>query len=217
MKKFLFLALTVMLTAASCSPVRIVMNSKGADGVRTVLTSDKHLFGNIDIALGARIINPKDTVLAILITSTKDSDHGIFDKDDQLLIRLADGSDIALTNLYDKEFDRHTTTEVVNERVSNYGYAYSYDYYGGIYVTPMEISSFVPRSYTRTESNSYALYLVSKKQLQDIIAKGVSKLRVEIEDAELDMPSTNSVSAIVTELYACLREGMANSKKRTAF
>lgn len=217
MKNFLCLIFVAVLMTASCSPARIIMNSKGSDGVRTVLTSDKHLFENIEMALGARIIPPKDTVIAILITSTKDSDHGIFDKDDRLLIRLSDGSEITLTNLYDKEFDRQTKTEVVNERVNNYGYAYTYGYFGEIYVTPMEISSFVPRSYTRTESKSYALYLISKKQLEDIIAKGVSKLRVEIEDAELDMPSTSSVQAITTELYACLKDGIANWKKRSDF
>ncbi len=214
------IALAVCLAAISCSPLRIVMNSKDAEGRRTILTSNQSLFrygfSDIFVALGARVA-PKDSVLAILVTCDKDTDHGIINKDDRMLIRLKDDSTITLKNLYDREFDSSTYTTETTERVSSFGYSYGYDpWFDEIYISPYEISSFVPRKYVRKETNSYALYLVTKKQMQDIINKGVTKLRIEIEDRDLDMPDPENASAIFAAqydlLYKTAKQGVTRSE-----
>ena len=212
------IAVGIVLTAA-CSPLKIIMNSTDPNGDRYVLTSDQSLFsskmGHIKVALGAKI-HQRDTVLAILITSDANTDHGIFDMNDRLLIRFADQSVLTLKNIYDREFETETTTTQTQERVSTYGYDYVYSpWTDNVYVTPYEAYSFVPRTYVTKTTNSYALYLLTKTQLLDIINKNVIKLRVEVENNELDMPSPGSTSAIFSSIYACLKEGI--NRQRSDF
>lgn len=217
MKRYLLFIAVCMAAAVSCSPLKLVMNSRDKDGSRLVLTSDKHLFDNFDMALGAKV-SPKDTVLAILITSTKRSDHGIFDTDDRLLLRLSDGSEVALNNIYHMEYEKESVTESGTRRVYDYGYVYSYDpLYDNVYVNPVEISKLVPEVHTRVTTNSYALYLIPRKQLVDIIEKGVIKLRVEYEMGEEDMPNTSSVSGTLRGMYECLKEGIDQKTNRKEF
>lgn len=217
MKRSLILIL-VALTALSCGPARIIMDTRMDDGDRVILTSDKHLFNDIDVALGAKIA-PKDTVLAILATYNGRSDHGVFNKDGKMLIRLTDGSVITLVNLYDKEYEKETSTNVVNDRVTGYGYSYEYDpFSGGVYVAPYEVSAFVPRVETRTTTKSYALYLITKSQLSDIIGKGAIKVRFELDTKELDMVSgTEALSAIFAEQYNCLKDWYGYDHNRSSF
>lgn len=217
MKKFFLVLSAFVLFLPSCSPLKIVMNSKSPEGIRTVLTSDQHLFNNFDIALGASI-EPRDTVLGILVTCDKSTDHGIFDKGDKMKLRLSDQSVIELDNIYHKEFDKEVQTYNTVDRTTEFGLAYSYDpYFGTVWVDPIEVRRLVPQVKTRTVTRSYALYLVSKGKLMDIISKGVIALRIEVEDDEYDMNGTGGVSSLLSQMYDCLKEGMANDKKRTDF
>lgn len=218
MKKF-FALFVVAATLCSCGIIRIDMDTRDKDGSRIVMTSDSRLFGDVEIALGAKVMNKKDTVLAILATYDGRSDHGVFTVGDKMSFRLSDQSVITLTNIYDRQYEKSTETYTTNDRVSSYGYAYAYDpYMMGFYVTPYEMSSFVPRVHTSTTTKSYALYLITKKQVTDIIAKGIVKFRVEIENDELDMVSgTERVTAIIAEQYACLKEGLSKQHKRKDF
>lgn len=220
MKKTL-VAAAVCLLLAGCSPLRIVLNTKSPEGIRTVLTSNIHLFSyefnSLDAALGARI-SQKDTVLAILLTSDQNSDHGIFDKDDRLLIRFADQSEMSLTNVYDREFETETTTTQTQERVSAVGYDYVYSPWAdAVFIAPYEVSAFVPRTYVRRTTNSYALYFVTRQQLADITGKEIVKLRVEIENDELDMPNPSSATTVFKDLYAFLNENIRKQHERKVF
>lgn len=216
MKK-LFVALCFCLAVISCSPLRIVMNSRDEEGDRIVLTSDKRMFNNVQMALGAKA-SEKDTVLAVLVTYDGNSNHGVFAKGDKMLVRLADQSVITLENVYHQEFEEETVTNTSREMVSDFGYAYSYDpIFDDVYITPYEISRFIPRVTTSHITKSYALYFISKAQLNDIITKDVIKLRVELEDKELDMPNTTGVSATFAEMKDCLFECLRNGIQRTEF
>lgn len=217
MKRVAVILLFVYLAMAGCSPLRIVMNSKTEKGERLVLTSDQKLFGNISAALGAKVAG-KDTLLAVLVTYDGPSNHGVFDKDDKLLIRLSDQSVITLKNVYHKEFEEQTETDVSTQRVSDFGYTYSYDLLmDDIYVTPYEVYRFVPRVTTTHKTLSYALYFISKPELNNIIDKGVIKLRVELEDRELNMPNTGSVAETFKNMKECLYKGLEEGIQRTEF
>lgn len=217
MKHLITAALAALVLAAGCSPLKIAMDSKDKDGARMVYTTDQHLFGNIDIALGAKI-NGKDTVLAVIVTCDQHSNHGLFDRGNKFLMRLSDQSVITLENVYDKEFEKETSTTQTRERVDSFGYAYAYDPFSdGIYITPYEVSSFIPRTQVNTVTNSYALYLISKAQLDEVISKGVIKLRVEKETGEFDMRDPSSASATFSELKKCLFERIYNPVARKEF
>lgn len=217
MKKTLFIVLAAVMLLSGCGGLRIVMNTHDSDGSRTVLTSDKHLFNTFDMALGAKIAK-RDTVLGIMITSDRDADHSVFVKGDKMLFKLADESVITLENVYEKGYEKETVTGQTTVPVDNYGYAYSYSpVLDDIYVTPYSISTFVPRTFVRTTTRSYAIYLVSKKQLHDIMEKGVIKIRIEMEDSDQDMKSTSGVSQMVSDLYECLKEGIAKAPSHAEF
>ena len=219
MKKNLLLSLLAAILVTGCGAPKLVMNSRHKDGRRVMLTSDKNLFGNFDFALGAKILPKGETVLGVLITCDIDSDHGLFDLDDKLLIRLTDSTKIELTNVYDKEYDKETKTETTTTPVvAPIGFSYAYHPFApGIFVTPYDVAAFVPQTYVTTTTHSYALYLISKDQLESIIEKGVIKLRVEVENAEYNMDNTNYVGEKFSVLYDCLKEGLANPVKRTEF
>jgi len=220
MKRILVI-LAALSLMCSCYPLTIVMNSINSKGERTILTSNQPLFstgrGSFDIALGTRIAG-KDTVLAFLITADTEDNHGIFNLKDRLMFKLGDGSKVVLTNVYDKEFESHTETEVSEVPHTKFGYAYSYSPWAGdFYVTPYTINHMVTKVRTRKVNNSFALYLASKEQLANIIGKGVKKLRVEVEDNEYDMPNTDSVSSLVRDLSACLVSGIQKKHVRKEF
>lgn len=217
MKRTSLIILAAFLALAGCGTPRIVMNSHDSTGARTVLTSDKPLYGNFDIALGAKL-EKRDTVLGIMITCGRNSDHSVFVKGDKLLFRLADDSVITLSNVYEKGFETETTAEQTTMPVERMGFAYSYSpLLDDIYVTPYSISTFVPRTYLRTTTKSYGIYLLSKKQLSDIIEKGVIKVRVEMEDSDQDITSTANVAGNLAELYECLKGGMINAPVHKEF
>lgn len=220
MKK-ISIILAVILAAASCSSLRLVMNSVDSKGARTLVTSNTNLMGGVDgtmeIALGARV-EGKDTVMAVILTVEADSGHGIFNEGNKMKLRLNDDSVIELTNLYDKEYEEETETYTTTTRIPTTRWAYAYDYYyGDFFVAPYMVNQMIPEVRTRKNSYSYALYLISKPQMNNIIGKGVKKLRVEIENDDLDMADPRCVSDIFKSLYDVLREGLAKNYVRKAF
>lgn len=214
-----FIAFAAIL--CSCYPLTIVMNSTNSKGERTVLTSNQPLFttsrGSFDVALGTRIAG-RDTVIAVLITADTNDNHGIFNKDDKMMFKLSNGKVISLTNVYDKAFDTHTETDVTQTPRTDWGYAYSYSPWSdNIYVTPYAINRMVTRVSTRKINNSYALYLISRDQLWNIISNQVTKLRVEVEDNEYDMPNTDNVSSLFKDITDCLIGGVAVRRAKKEF
>lgn len=209
MKKVIILSFAAAMLSmlfASCSPLRVAMNSTDKKGVRTVCTSDIDLFGSFEIALGYKA-EKTDTLMGILITCLKKSDHGVFQKDDLLHLRLNDGSEIELANLYEREFDKDVSTEYTDDIYYQNRLAYAYNpFYDAVYLTPVTVRTWVPRVYTRTTTKSFALYFVTKKQLMDIMEKGVVKCRVEIEDEDCDMPYPEHFAARISELYDFLMQ-----------
>lgn len=213
----LLMAAAAVLMAASCAPLRIVMNSTDTTGKRTVCTSDLALFDEFSIAMGARIA-PRDTVMAVLITSDKKSDHGIFDMNDRLMIRLGDDSEVILTNIYDHEYEKGLQTGTTTDTYYRHTYEYAYSpLLDAVIVEPVTVRTMVPRTYSYTTTKSYALYLITRQQVQDIIDKGVKKLRIEIEDADCDMPVPGIARDRIAELYPFLKEAVSNPVKRSKF
>lgn len=222
MKKIITIFAATVLAVCSCSPLRIVMNTTNAEGERTIATSDQPLFsynqGQLTAALACRI-HGKDTVLALLVTSDANTSHGIFSKGDKIKVRFNDDSVIDLENLYDKEFESHTETGVTQTPRTDFGYAYYYDVWtDSIELTPYTINRMVPQAYSRKVSNSYALYLLTRKDITALMTKPVIKFRVEIENADLDMPYTDGVNDLFTALMTCLWEdGINKAFERSTF
>lgn len=220
MKK-LILAIIAVTAAVSCSPLKIAMNQTGSDGSRYIVTTNQHLFsagkGSIEIALGTKI-SGRDTILGFIITCDANVGHGVFNQGNKLMFRLADNSEISLTNLYDKEYEESEQTSVSNDYRQQYGWAYAYDpWTDGIYVTPYEVTRVIPHVNTYKVTNSYALYLVTKPQLKDLTSKGIRKIRVEIEDSDLDTQDTEGVSEMFKQMYDCLRSAVDTQVVRTEF
>lgn len=217
MKTKFILIIGILAAMTSCAPLRIVMNSADKTGARRMLTSDVDLFGDFSLAMGAKI-EKKDTVLAVLITSDRKSDHGIFDLNDRLMMRLSDNSEVILNNVYDKEYESNTETRVEDRPDIHTGFAYTYSpWTGSVYLSPYTIYRMVPYVNNVKTTKSYALYLISKQQIQDIIGKGVVKLRVEIEDSDCDMPDPERATAKFNELYTFLHNAAKSGVKRSEF
>jgi len=220
--KHLFLPMALAaLAIMSCSPLKIAVNTSAPDGKRTVATSNQPLFnsngGQVSVAFGARI-SGKDTIVGIVITYDANTGHGVFDKDHRMMFRLSDKSEIILKNLYDKEFENIDETTVTDQFKSDYGVAYAYDpWLEGVVVYPYEVTRLVPQVHRYKTTNSYALYLITRQELDDIITKGVVKLRVETADCDLDMNNTEGVSSLFSELRACLLEGIQTGPIRSEF
>lgn len=221
MKRSFFALALATLTIISCSPLKIVMNTTSPDGKRTVATSNQPLFnsngGQVSIALGTRI-SGKDTIVGIVITYDANTGRGVFDKDHRMMFRLTDKSEITLKNLYDREFENIDETTVTDQFKTDYGVAYSYDpWLESVVISPYEVTRLVPQVHHYKTTNSYALYLITRQQLDDIITKGVIKLRIESADCDLDMTNTEGVSALFTSLRNCLTEGVKAGPQRSAF
>lgn len=221
MKHYVLAFALTAFAMMSCSPLKIVVNNSSPDGSRLLLTSNQPLFnsngGQISVALGTKIAE-KDTIVGILITYDANTGHGVFNKDNRLMFRLTDNSEMTLTNLYDKEFENIDETSVTDQFKTDYGVAYSYDpWLESVIVTPYEITRLVPQVHRYKTTNSYALYLITRQQLQDIITKGVVKLRVETEDRDMDMTSTEGVATTFANLRTCLTEGVKAGPQRSAF
>lgn len=188
------------LALSSCAPLRVVSNTE-KNGVHEICTSDLHLFDQFEMAMGMRI-EKRDTILALLITCDKDSDHGVFDKDDRLLVRFTDGEEMSLKNIYNKEYHKETRTNYTEDTYLEDRWVYSYSpYTDSIYLTPVTFRTFVPRTYTTTLSHSYALYPITREQYRKLSGKGIAKLRIEIDSADCDMSAPENFSAVIKELH----------------
>lgn len=213
--------MSAVITVVCCSPLRIAIDQTESDGSRYLVTSDQSLFhsgkGNVDIALGTKMMG-KDTILAFLITCDANVGHGVFNKGNKLMFRLKDNSEIVLENLYDKEYEENEETRVSQTYKSDIAWGYAYNPWSDdIYVTPYEVTRVIPQVNHYKTSNSYALYLVTWPQMSDLMTKGVKKLRVEIEDADLDMTDTEGVSSLFSQMFVCLRDAARKQVVRSAF
>jgi len=221
MKRILLSLALIALVASSCSPVKIFMDSTSPEGVRRIVTSKEKLCksgsGQIDVSLGIKL-EGEDTVAAVILICDANTGHGIFDRGNEMKFRLSDNSEITLVNLLDKKFDTHQETHTTETIEHSYGVAYAYGA-RRCFVRPYEVNYLVPETYTTNVSNSYALYLITRQQMTDIIQKGVIKMRIEIEDRDIDLEGSDagSVSAILKEQILCIRERVTNPVERKEF
>lgn len=210
MKKVLFMILASAMLNSCGIMGDIATDYTDMDGVRTVLSTNKHMMTDIDIALGCRM-SKTDTVAGLLLTSDKDSNHGIFAKGERLRVEFADGEIITLKNIYDKEFDTQTSTSeterIIDEQVG-YNYVYS-PYSGKVYITPRYFTALVPERHTYTTTLSYALYPVKYKELVSMMTKQAVKVGVESEDGYTTMKNPEKFAGIITAVY----NKLLNSKK----
>lgn len=202
MKKLVFTLFSALMLTSCGLMGDIAMDSTDMDGVRTVLTTNKHMMGNMDIALGCRI-NKTDTVAGLLLTSDEKSSHGLFAKGERLRVELADGEVITLKNIYDKEYNKETTVSeserIVDEQVG-YDYVYS-PYTDNVYITPHYFTAVIPERHTYTSTLSYALYPVTYKQLLSMMNKPAVKVGVESEDGYTAMDKPENFAGIITNIY----------------
>ena len=213
---FTFLLATVFMVF-SCNTLSLSLDSVDEHGTRTLCTSNIGLFGEFDMALGAKV-EKNDTILGVLITCGMKSDHGVFNKADYLRLRLNDGQEISLQNLYEKEFEKSNNTEVYETPEMEERFVYTYSRRSrGIVITPVMVHRMVQHVHTSITTNSYALYLISKHQLEDIMQKGVAKLRVEIEDADYDMPNPEKAQEKFIKLYNYLHQQATHPFIRSKF
>ena len=211
MKKLILPAAIALSVITGCRPLSLAMNTEN-NGNHVLLTSDISLFtysGNpMDIAMGVKI-TPKDTLLGIVLTTDCGADHGVFDRDDRIMIRFADSSEITLLNVYDKECSTETKTNVTEDYYAQRGLAYAYSPWCDVpYLTPYVAYSMVPTVYTTQTTVSYALYLITFEQLIKMRNTDIIKLRVELEDRDLDMPQPERARDVFVKLSDFLYESV---------
>lgn len=200
MKKIIFASIILALALSSCAPLRVVLNTE-RNGVHKICTSDVELFGYFEIAMGMQI-EKADTVLALLITCGKNSDHGVFDKNDRLLVRFADGEEMQLRNIYNQEYNKEVQTNYTTDTYYNDRLMYTYSpYTGEVFLTPVTFRTFVPRTYTTTKTLSYALFPITREQYGKLAGKEIEKVRIEIEDENCDMPYPRGFGERVKDLH----------------
>jgi len=219
MKKIIIFALVVM--AAACSPLKIAIDTTSSEGERRVVTSGEAIMkvkdGKIYLHLGVKL-GPKDTLMAVLASCDATTRVGMFNRGNQMKFRLADDSEITLFNILDKKMETHRETQVSEHYETAYGYAYSYRPWGrGGYVHPYQVTAMVPEVSTTQKSTSYALYLITRQQLIDIMEKGVTKFRIETESDDHDLKGMDaeSISGVFKALRDCLLK--AATKEKEAF
>jgi len=221
MRRIFIYLVAAVLFAASCSPMKIYMDSTSADGTRKLVTTQETISkngkGSLGISMGASI-SGQDTVVAVLAVIDADTGHGVFNAGDAMKFRLKDGQEITLTNLLDKKYQQNQETHVTQQWETGYGVAYAY----GVrhcYVRPYSVSYLTPEVSTTTTHQSYALYLINRQQLKDIIQKGVVKMRVETENIDIDIENEDaeSISPILKSEILCLMERLSQQKEKTEF
>lgn len=209
MKKFLVLAFVAVI-AFACSP-KIVVDSVHK-GEHTVVTGESNLYSfqhsSMSCSLGIRV-SQKDTILALLITYDGDTGRGIFDKEDQLIFTLNDGSKFALRNLYDNEYESSSEVRTTTSVRNDYTYAYAYSpIMDDIYVTPVSVTRFVPQVYTVKNTKSYGLYLLTKKQFSGIVTSGVKELVIEAIIGDSKMPKPENFAPMLWHQFELIQARM---------
>lgn len=218
-KSLIIVAALICLFASSCGIPSVVLDTT-YKGSRIVLTNNINLFafdgGTMTAALGAKI-SGRDTVLAVMVTYNGDTKQGIFDKEDCIRVRLANGEEFSSRNLYDKEFEHSESVQTTSTPVNDWGYAYAYSpYMDDIYLRPVTVTRWVPQVYTVKESISTGLYPITKKQLFDLMKVGVEKFRIESAIGDADMPDPSGLSETFADIYKCLHN-TAKKKKSADF
>lgn len=215
------LAATV-LAASSCNPLRVVLNTQSPDGERKIVTSEKIIASedgvNLSMCMGTRI-HAKDTVVAIALSIDAATGKSVFDKGDKFMLKLGDGRTVTLVNILEDEYEEHTETHVQDRPVYTgirYSYAYS-PWAGPVFVTPYDAYAMVPEVYTTKVANSYALYLITKEDLSGIIYKGVKKMRIEIDRADLDITDTKDIAPLIKSMVMCLIDGAKTEIRKGEF
>jgi len=190
MRKSLLLVFAACIVLSSCGAFKKIEINTNSKGVRTVLTSCRHVFSNVKVALGARSVNAKDTVMVVYLYSTKDSEHGLFDSGDVFQIKLTDNTIINLKNILDKEYEKETvtSTSTVSRPYPTYGYCYG-PFGEPYFISAYDMYSMIPVTTTTTTTYSSAMYLVTAQQMIDILTKGIVKARIECEEGYLDVPN----------------------------
>ena len=218
MKRLVVLAIAAIVLS-SCGVTHIVMD-KTYHGDRLTLTSNQRAFryddGSMKFALGARVPSgaKKDTVLTVLLTYDGDSNDGVFNMDDRIIVTLKDGSEIKLKNIYDKEFEASDEIVESDRYRTDYIMAYSYSPFTDmVYISPIEVTSRVPEFYRVKSSKSYGLYPITKQQLTSIMSKGASRVCVESDLGDVDMPYPENFAPIIKDLYTCLSSNLKAKRK----
>jgi len=200
--RLLLLGVIGFLTV-SCGPTIILNNT--SHGARQVLTSNLKIgsvknVGDFYVALGAKI-EGRDSVLAILVTCNADSKKSIFAKGDKFRIGFSDGTELALQNIFENEFEEESGTRVTHSIRNDYGYLYSYGpFTDSFYVEPYTISRMVPEVTTYKETNSYALYLISRRDASIIAKKSTVKIRIESSMGDLDVADPEKIGDVFMQL-----------------
>lgn len=214
-KKILYILIATTALCSACSTLSIEMNTIDNDGKHTICTSNIALFGNFDIAMGMQT-SKKDTLMGLVVTCNKQSNHGVFMKGERLMIRFDDGTEIKLSNIYDREYDKEVKEEKIYENYVDTRLVYAYSpWTDQVYVEPVTYRALIPHTYVNTQTKSYALYLVTRNQMHDILTKKAVKVRIEIEDEDCDMGNPANFSPRINKLYNFLMD--TKLKQRTAF
>lgn len=206
-KTFLFGVLSLCLMG--CQTLTIAVNKTDSDGVRTVATSNQHLYQNFDVCLGVRLAKA-DTIMGIIVTAETEKLAGVFDTEDRLLMQLNDGSEIVLRNILDREnYELRNETRTDYHYVSRPGWDYVYGPWGGAYfVTPYGATACFENSYQTTVADSYALYLITYEQMMRIINIGVKQLRIEVDGDAPVMGNPGRVQGLFKDMFECLIQGV---------
>jgi len=206
----------ITVIMASCNSLRIAVDTT-AHGERTILTSEETLFYHEDATISAALgenINGNDTLMGILIVFDSDINRPIFNVGDKMVFIFGDNTKITLKNLYNKEFESETTTTVTDRPVTSPEFYYCYDpVFDGVYVTPATVTRFVPEVVVRNIRRSYALYPISKPELQKIIDKGVAGVMIESDYCDMKTTHTENFSQLFAEMWSLLRAQVKMDKK----
>lgn len=218
MKKLLIFA-AIAVTAASCSSVKIAIDTTSSEGERKVVTSQYPIikFGDGKIALGLGLkYSKKDTVMAVVASCDATTKFGVFNRGGLMKFRFKDNSEITLSNILDKKMEVHRETQVSEHYETSYGYAYSYRPYGVRgYVHPYQVTTMVPEYSTTQKTTSYALYLIDLQQLIDITEKDIVKFRIETESDDHDLTGSDAemLAGVFQALRDCMRKAVFKEKK----
>jgi len=217
MKK-ITLFLIAALALVSCGTPKIAMDTS-IKGDRVLLTSDTKVArlneGRITFALGAKL-SKKDTIVALLVTCDADTGHGVFDRDDRIMFKYSDGSEVYLKNMYDREYESSQETHVSGTPVTTSGLYYAYGPWAtGYWLYPGTVTAWVPQVYTTKTTNSYGLYPITKNDIKRAMGKEVVKLRIETNVGDVDIDDPKDIAALMKDLFQCLAEAAQNKKDTT--
>jgi len=215
MKKISIITI-ICLIMAGCSTIKLAVNTTDEEGRKIYFTSEEFLFSIDDysvlLSVGVRL-GAKDTLCAVMITSTKESDHGIIKKGDNITFKLYDGSSVSAANVLDKgystESDKITYAANPNASIIVAYNPFSY-LYGSNYVfrDPNLFNNNIQRPSTISSSftYSYGLYLITLDDMSRIINVGVSDFTIRMDDQDVEMPHPDGLPKIFVQMFSFIKE-----------